>query len=58
LDNFDAMTVNERLFAAGLMDAYDTAVETGELDEINRVLAKIGLRQDGDGMNWSIANDA
>jgi hypothetical protein len=39
LDNFDAMTVNERLFAAGLTDAYETAVEIGELDEINSVLA-------------------
>jgi hypothetical protein len=58
LDNFDAMTVNERLFAAGLTDAYETAVEIGELDEINSVLAKVGLRQDTDGMNWSIANDA
>ena len=53
-----AMTVNERLFASGLMDAFDAAVETGELDEINRVLARVGLRQDKDGMNWSIANDA
>lgn len=58
MDNFDAMTVNERLFVAGLTDAYDTAVKTGKLDEINRVLAKVGLRQDRDGMNWSIANDA
>ena len=56
--SFDAMTVNERLFAAGLMDAYDTAVESGRLDEINRVLAKVDFRQDRDGMNWSIANDA
>ena len=58
MDNLGAMTVNERLFAAGLTVTYEAAVETGELDEINRVLARVGLRQDKDGMNWSIANDA
>jgi len=52
------MTVNERLVAAGLVDAYDAAAKKGDLNDINRVLAKVGLRQDGEGMNWSIANDA
>ncbi len=52
------MTVNERLWEAGLMDAYDVAVATRDLKEINGVLAQVGLRQDEDGMNWSVTNDA
>jgi hypothetical protein len=52
------MTANERLFSAGLVDAYDNAVASGDLEEINRVLAQIGLRQDRTGMNWSIEHDA
>ncbi len=48
------MTANERLFAAGLVDEYDKASATGDLTEINRVLSKVGLRQDDAGMNWSI----
>ena len=51
------MTVNERLFAAGLLAAFDEAVQGGNLAEINHVLARVGLWQDDNGMNWSIAND-
>ena len=47
------MTVNERLFAAGLIDEYDKAAAGGDLVQINRVLAKVGLRQDETGMNRS-----
>jgi len=50
------MTVNERLSAAGVMDAYDAAVATGDLDKINRVLAQVGLKQDT-GMSWSMKPD-
>ena len=55
------MTVLERLATAGLLDRYDAAVERGDLDKINNVLANVGLRQDASGMNWSLndgpAND-
>ena len=57
-EDYSAMTVNERLSAAGLMDAYEAARAGGELKTINDVLAKVGLRQDGNGMNWSFDNDA
>jgi hypothetical protein len=53
-----AMTVNERLVEAGLLEKYDAAVSTGDAHEINRVLAKVGLRQDASGMNWTFDNDA
>jgi hypothetical protein len=52
------MTVNERLFVAGLLDEYEAAVAMGDLDEINRVLVKVGLRQDASGMDWAFHNDA
>ena len=52
------MTVNERLAAAGLLEDYDLAVATGDLDQINHVLAKVRLQQDATGMNWTFDNDA
>ena len=57
-EDYSGMTVNERLFVAGLLDAYEAAVESGDLNAINSVLAKVGLRQGADGMNWPVANDA
>jgi hypothetical protein len=54
LGKYDGMTVNERLFEAGLVDAYEAAVRTGDLNEINSVVRKVDLRQDQNGMNWSI----
>ena len=57
-EEYSGMTVNERLAAARLSDHYESAVANGDLAAINQVLAKIGLRQDDNGMNWSVANDA
>lgn len=54
MGKYDGMTVNERLFSAGLLPAYDDAVATGDLEEINAVLCRVDLRQDENGMNWSI----
>ena len=54
MGKFDGMTVNERLFEAGLLDAYYAAAATGDLNEINAVLKKVDLRQDETGMNWSV----
>ena len=47
------MTVNERLFEAGLMDKYDRAVASGDTKKINRILAKVGL-EFRDGSNWDL----
>lgn len=57
-EDYSSMTVNERLCVAGLMSAYEAAVEGGDLKAIIHVLAQVGLRQDSDGMNWEVANDA
>lgn len=56
--DYDAMTVNERLFGAGLLSDYDAAVASSDLDAINLVLEKVGLRQDESGMNWSLSKGA
>jgi len=38
-----AMTVNERLYVSGLMDAFDKAVEEKNVQEVRAILEKIGL---------------
>ena len=58
LGKFDAMTVNERLYAAGLAEEFQRTRLEGDLEEINAVLAKVGLWQDANGMNWSINDNA
>jgi len=57
-EDYSSMTAGERLYAAGLMDAYEAAKRTGDLKVINAVPNKVGLRQDRNGMNLSFANDA
>ena len=42
----------------GLMQEYGAAKASGDLAAINEVLAKVNLRQDENGMNWSVADDA
>ncbi len=54
MGKYDGMTVNERLFDAGLLDAYDEARASGDRAKINAVLRKVDLRQDENGMNWSL----
>ncbi|MEO1731062.1 MAG: DUF559 domain-containing protein [Pseudomonadota bacterium] len=51
---FDSMTVNERLLVAGLLEDFDAAVASEDLSSINAILAKVGLRQDENGMNWAL----
>jgi hypothetical protein len=37
------MTVNERLFAAGLLSAFDRAVASADEDDLRRILAAVFL---------------
>lgn len=37
-DNLEGMTVNERLFNLGLMEAFDEAVRSGKLEAVLAVL--------------------
>jgi hypothetical protein len=40
---FTGMTVNERLFAAGLPDSFDSAVRSGERKKMIDLLMNVGL---------------
>jgi hypothetical protein len=41
--DYGAMTVNERLFAAGLLDEFDRAVRAGDVAALERILRKVQL---------------
>ena len=56
MGKYDAMTVNERLFVAGPFDDYDRALAENDEAAFTEVLAKVDLRRDDNGMNWSIHN--
>jgi hypothetical protein len=61
VEDYSGMTVNERLFVAGLLEAYDSAVQRSDEQALVDILAKVGLRRDAAGMNWELpsgANDA
>ena len=55
--DFSGMTVNERLFAAGLLDQFLAAEKRGDEEELRHLAAKVGLRRDSDGMHWSAKKD-
>lgn len=38
-----AMTVNERLWVSGLMDAFDKAVEEKNVQKVTKILEEVGL---------------
>ncbi|MEZ5734489.1 MAG: hypothetical protein R3E09_01585 [Novosphingobium sp.] len=52
------MTVNERLFEAGLLEQFQRAQMQGDRIEINSILAKVDLWQDANGMNWDKLRNA
>ncbi len=45
-DDFAGMTVNERLFVAGLMDSFDKAIAEGNREEVIRILKKVNLNSE------------
>ncbi len=45
-DNFAGMTVNERLFVAGLMDSFDKAVADNNKEEVILILKKVNLNSE------------
>ena len=40
------MTVNERLYASGLFDEYDKAVEQRRLEDVIRILKEVELNEE------------
>jgi hypothetical protein len=51
------MTTNERLFVAGLMDAYDAAAARCDWRKVNEILGQVGLWRDPEGKIGSVANE-
>ena len=47
------MTVNERLFNAGLMDEYDRLRAAGDIVKLNELLARVGLKFENDS-HWGV----
>lgn len=54
-DAFAGITVNERLFVAGLLEDYDRLRAAKDEIALNRLLAKVGLRFEN-GMHWEITD--
>ncbi len=52
-NDYSGMTVNERLFGAGLLDDYDRTRAQGDLTKLNELLAKVGLRFEN-GSHWDL----
>jgi len=40
------MTVNERLYASGLFDEYDKAIEERRLEDVIRILKEVDLNEE------------
>jgi len=51
--DYSGMTPNERLFSAGLLAEYDRVRATGDVDKLNKLLAKVGLKFEK-GSHWDI----
>lgn len=43
---YKGMTVNERLYASGLMEKFDKAVKNKEIDKIKEILKKVELKDE------------
>jgi hypothetical protein len=47
MDNkYAGMTVNERLYASGLMDEFDEAVEKKDADKVRSILMQVELTEE------------
>ncbi|MBK8375110.1 hypothetical protein [Sphingorhabdus sp.] len=49
--DYSGMTVNERLFDAGLLEEYDRIRASGDLTKLNELLSKVGLKSEN-GSHW------
>jgi hypothetical protein len=45
-NKYVGMTVNERLYVSGLMDAFDKAVEEKNVDRVRSILEKVELTEE------------
>lgn len=42
-DQYKGMTVNERLYVSGLMDAFNKAVKDNDVEKVIRILQKVEI---------------
>jgi len=42
---YQGMTVNERLYVSGLMDAFDKAVKVKDIQKVNSILENVELNE-------------
>ena len=45
-NKYIGMTVNERLYVSGLMNAFDQAVDVRDVDKIRSILAEVELPEE------------
>lgn len=45
-NKYAGMTVNERLYASGLMDEFDEAVKKRNIEKVRDILKKVELTED------------
>ncbi|MCP1469556.1 hypothetical protein J3E64_001231 [Sphingobium sp. OAS761] len=53
-DEISGMTVNERLFTVGLLEAFENALAAGDDEAAGEILDKMGLYRDAEGMFRSL----
>src|SRR5262245_38627277 len=50
--DFGGMTVNERLFTAGLLEQFDAAIDAGDRQRAMELLEQVAMSEDGTTPTW------
>jgi hypothetical protein len=55
--NYSGMTVNERLYEAGLLDAWDAAASSRNRDRLIELLGKVGLSEQAEWISSTVLSN-